>query len=111
MKEFYIDLDSAIDFITEQTSNEKNTNLTTTMVYPLSKDGDDDLEMGQKEISETKFSYNESMLNIRYDLIKSMINTLLIDEIGVTSDEGMSKAQKLAFYSLFNRNIIKEIGK
>lgn len=109
MKQFYIDLDSAIEFVTEQTSNEKNTNLTTTMVYPISNDGDDDLDMGQKEISETKYSFNEVMLNVRYDLLKTMINTLLIDDMSLNStEETMTRAQKLAFYSLYNNNIIKE---
>ena len=110
MKQFFIDLDSVVDFVTEQTVNEKNTNLTTTMVYPISKDGDDDIDMGQKEISETKFSFNEVMLNVRYDLIKSFISVLLVDDFSSENVEnGMTRAQKLAFYSLFNKNIIKEI--
>ncbi|MDE5888915.1 MAG: hypothetical protein K2H20_02730 [Bacilli bacterium] len=80
MKEMktYIDLEKLMEFVTKQTKNEQNITTLITEHYPII-DGDINDDMASKETSESKMSFNETTVGIRYDLVKLFLNPLLND--------------------------------
>lgn len=114
-KYYVIDMDKMMAWVSETPSTEKNINIITTMSYPITND--DDEEIVEKEVSETKSSLNETMNNVRYDFIRNMISTLFstftndIGEIVTTSLNGLSFGQKIAFNTLYYKRIIIEVTK
>ena len=111
---YKIDIDALMAWVSETPSSERNVNTITTLNYPLTDEGE---EIVEKEVSENKTTLNDTMNNIRYDLIKNLINTLFImhtDETYTTSPfnlSGLTVGQKIAFNTLFAKNIIKEVKK
>lgn len=108
-KFYKIDMDAAMSWISEAPSSEKNITTLTTITYDVANDEDD--EIVQKEVSETKTSLNDTMTSIRRDFVLYMLNTLMgqINEISqINSISDLNFAQKLAFNTLLAKNIIIE---
>ena len=93
-------------WVSETPSCEKNISTITTLNYPLS-----DEDIIEKEVSESKATLNDTMNNIRYDLIRNLINTLFTtyNDIVTYSLKDLTIGQKIAFNTLFAKNIIKEV--
>ena len=68
-----------------------------------------------QEVSENKSTLNETMNNVRYDFIHILLNTIFttftnnMNQIITLTPEDLSFGQKLAFNTLINKNIIKEV--
>jgi len=107
---YKIDIDVLMAWISETPSSEKNISTITTLNYPLT-----DEDIIEKEVSETKATLNDTMNNIRYDLIRNLMNTLFttdtnnINDIVTYSLKDLTFGQKIAFNTLFAKNIIKEV--
>lgn len=112
-KYYIIDMDKLMQWIVETPSSEKNINTITTMSYPIAND--DEEEIIEKEVSETKSSLNETMNNVRYDFVRNMINTIFMtftndmNQITSFSLNDLSFAQRIAFNTLFYKKIIIEV--
>ena len=103
---YKIDIDALMAWVSETPSSEKNISTITTLNYPLS-----DEDIIEKEVSESKATLNDTMNNIRYDLIRNLINTLFTtyNDIVAYSLKDLTIGQKIAFNTLFAKNIIKEV--
>lgn len=103
---YKIDIDVLMAWVAETPSCEKNISTITTLNYPLS-----DEDIIEKEVSESKATLNDTMNNIRYDLIRNLINTLFTtyNDIVTYSLKDLTIGQKIAFNTLFAKNIIKEV--
>lgn len=103
---YKIDIDVLMAWVSETPSCEKNISTITTLNYPLS-----DEDIIEKEVSESKATLNDTMNNIRYDLIRNLINTLFTtyNDIVTYSLKDLTIGQKIAFNTLFAKNIIKEV--
>ena len=107
---YKLDIDALMAWVSETPSSEKNISTITTLNYPLS-----DEDIIEKEVSESKATLNDTMNNIRYDLIKNLINTLFttytnnLNDIVTYSLKDLTIGQKIAFNTLFAKNIIKEV--
>ena len=103
---YKIDIDALMAWVSETPSSEKNISTITTLNYPLS-----DEDIIEKEVSESKATLNDTMNNIRYDLIRNLINTLFtnINDVVTYSLKDLTVGQKIAFNTLFTKNIIKEV--
>lgn len=112
-KEYMLDVDRLMSWVSETPSSERNVNTTTTLTYPITPD---DEEMFEKEISENKSSLNEVMNNIRYDLIRNLINNLFTvynSDMGVLTSHDVSElsfSQRIAFNTLVSKKIIIEVN-
>ena len=112
-KYYIIDLDKLMAWIVETPTNEKNITTMTTMSYPISNDDED--EIAQKEVSETKSTLNEIMNNVRYDFVRILLNTLFttftteLNQVLTFSFKDLSFAQKIAFNTLMAKKIITEV--
>lgn len=111
-KNYIIDLDKLMSWVTETPSSEKNINTITTMTYPITNDSNN-IENMEKEISETKSTLNETMNNIRYDIIRNLFNvlftTLSVDDTIINfTEKNFSFPQKLVFNTLLSKKIIIE---
>ena len=103
---YKIDIDALMAWVSETPSSEKNISTITTLNYPLS-----DEDIIEKEVSESKVTLNDTMNNIRYDLIRNLINTLFTtyNDVVTYSLKDLTVGQKIAFNTLFAKNIIKEV--
>lgn len=112
-KEYMIDVDRLMSWVSETPSSERNVNTITTLTYPITTD---DEEMFEKEISENKSSLNEAMNNIRYDLIRNLLNNLFAvynGDMGVLTSHDVSElsfSQRIAFNTLVSKKIIIEVN-
>ena len=76
---------------------------------------DESEEIVEKEVSESKTALNDTMNNIRYDVIRNLINTLFttytnnLNDIVTHSLKDLTFGQTIAFNTLFAKNIIKEV--
>ena len=103
---YKLDIDALMAWVSETPSSEKNISTITTLNYPLS-----DEDIIEKEVSESKATLNDTMNNIRYDLIRNLINTLFTtyNDVVTFSLKDLTVGQKIAFNTLFAKNIIKEV--
>lgn len=107
---YKIDIDVLMAWVSETPSSEKNINTITTLNYPLTEE-----DIIEKEVSESKTTLNDTMNNIRYDLIRNLINTLFETNTNSINDnvtyslKDLTFGQKIAFNTLFAKNIIKEV--
>lgn len=108
-KIYYLDLNAIFNLIVETPSNEKQINTTISQTY-----GDDDV-IG-KEIVEDKSNLNETMNQVRYDLIKNLMGVLFQSNmdsdgaiIGLRHLNEMSFAQGLCFNTLIEHKILVEV--
>ena len=101
---YKLDIDALMAWVSETPSSEKNISTITTLNYPLTDEGE---EIVEKEVSESKATLNDTMNNIRYDLIRNLINTLFttytnnINDIVTYCLKDLTFGQKIAFNTLF----------
>ena len=113
-KHFIIDMDKLMAWVVETPTAEKNFNTMTTMTYGIN---DEDEDVVEKEVTENKSTLNETLNNIRYDLVKSLLNVIFVDfqndinqNIQLSLDD-LSFSQKIVFNTLLHKKIIIEINK
>lgn len=112
---YIIDLDRLMAWVVETPSGEKNINTITTMSYPITNDDEEDIV--EKEVSETKSTLNETMNNVRYDFVRNLFNVLFatfttdMGQVVSMSTKDFSFAQKITFNTLLYKKIIIEISK
>ena len=111
-KYYKIDMDSVMAWVTETPSTERSIGTITTLTY---QSVDDNGELVEKEVSESKNSLNEALNNVRYDFVRILINTIFtvysnsINEMVTVSFDDLSFGQKIAFNTLLDKGIIKEV--
>lgn len=111
-KVYYLNIDNLFSIVSDTPQKERPISTTITQVY-----GDnDEIEGNAKEIVESKSNFNETMNNVRYDMLKNLITCLLtttIDTEGailrVTHLKDMTFAQGLCFNTLIEYNILSEV--
>lgn len=123
---YSINMDKYMDFISETKNSEKDNSTVITQVF---SDGDNEYErpnneqilppfkVVSKEITENKNNTNPIFNNIRYDLLKTLLTTLISPYynqdgsfIMFNSEEDLLLGQKIAFNTLLNKGIIFEIN-
>lgn len=110
---YKIDIDAFIEWVALTPVSERNVMTTTTINYPMTDSGE---EFTEKEVSENKSTMNDVFSNIRYDVLRTLLNVLLTsytNEMGSSltfSLEDLTFGQRLAFNSLLAKNIIKEVN-
>ena len=107
---YIIDLDKLMKWVSNNPSSERNIVSSITQIYPIMDENEEDisnegLDYSTKEITEHKETLNETMSNIRYDIIKLLLNVLMLN---VDIEEEMTFQQKLALNTLINKGIIIE---
>lgn len=110
-KKYALDLNKCIDFML----SDKDIETSKTETYGMLEDSDK-LQMVGREFSETKSACNDVISNIKYDLLKNVLNMLfspIFDSSGqpmmVKCFEQMHFGQMLAFNTLVNAGILIEI--
>ena len=110
-KKYALDLNKCIEFMLS--GNDTETSKTET--YGMLEDSDK-LQMVGRELSETKTACNDVISNIKYDLLKNVLNMLfspIFDSSGqplmVKCFDHMHFGQLLAFNTLVNAGILIEI--
>lgn len=110
-KTYIIDLDKLMKWVSTTPASERNIVSSITQIYPVIGENeevitDDALsDYGTKEITEHKETLNDTMSNIRYDIVKLLLTTAMLD---TNYEEEMSFQQKLALNTLINKGIITE---
>ena len=113
-KYYIIDLDKLMSWIVETPSSERNISTITTMSYPITNEENE--ELVEKEVSETKSTLNETMNNVRYDIVRNLFNVLFstftndIGQIVTMTTKELSFAQKIVFNTLLHKKIIIEVN-
>ena len=110
-KKYALDLNKCIEFMLSG----KDTETSKTETYGLLEDSDK-LQIVGREMSETNSNCNDVISNIKYDLLKNILNMLLspiFDSSGqplmVKCFEQMHFGQMMAFNTLVNAGILVEI--
>lgn len=105
-KKYAIDLNAFIDFIKRSTNDDKFVSSTITETYSEGEGENDydDLTLLSKEVIESTDNVNNNFIQIKFDLLKSILDTILY------STEEMSFSQRLAFNTFLECNIIKEVN-
>lgn len=110
-KKYALDLNKCIEFMLSG----KDTETSKSETYGLLEDSDK-LQVISRELSETNSNCNDVISNIKYDLLKNILNMLLspiFDSSGqplmVKCFEQMHFGQMLAFNTLVNAGILVEI--
>lgn len=110
-KKYALDLNKCIDFMLSG----KDIETSKTETYGLLEDSDK-LQVVSRELSETNNNCNDVISNIRYDLLKNLLNMLLspiFDSSGqplmVKCFDHMHFGQMLTFNTLVNAGILVEI--
>lgn len=123
---YSINMDKYMEFISETKNSEKDNSTVITQVF---SDSEDEYErpnneqmlppfkVVSKEITENKNNTNPIFNNIRYDLLKTLLTTLISPYynqdgsfIMFNSEEDLFLGQKIAFNTLLNKGIIFEIN-
>lgn len=133
-KYYAFDMEKVISFCSMSTNGEKNIETTITHVYDDSIDNNDGITHEKtifnpvtktaitinkpisKEVREVKSNCNGNFNNIRYDFIKTIINTIIDTQVYndgtlvIQEDENdLSLGQKLCFNTLIKENLLVEI--
>lgn len=118
-KAFYIDMKALISFLTTSSSDEKQNDTSITQIYAIDQEemSNNDVKMVSKEVSETKSNINDTMVNIRYDLVKNLLNALIEpiqNENGgivyINNLNEMNFTQTLCLNTLKAEGILKELN-
>ena len=113
-KYYAIDIDKIMKWVSETPNTEKNINTITTMSYPIANDEEDN-EIVEKEITENKSSLNDTMNNVRYDLLRNLFNVLfttITNDLGQVLNcnlDSLTMSQKIIFNTLLHKKIIIEL--
>lgn len=122
---YVIDMEKFMEFVSTNTSNEKDTNTTITQVFAdTSLDDESEIKVNQisdfkavsKEIAESKSNNNDTFNNIRYDFARILLNTVISPYYNPDgsfnipqNEEEMFLGMKIAFNTLLHHGIICEV--
>lgn len=110
-KHYRIDLDALMEWVSKSPDTEKNIQTTTTLSYPIYVDEEENEDL-TKEITEIKSTLNDTLNQVRYDLVRTLVNNILIYDADPSSStsslDDMSLGQKISFNSLLAKKIIVE---
>lgn len=118
-KAFYIDMKALISFLTTSSSDEKQNDTSITQIYAIDQEemSNNDVKMVSKEVSETKSNINDTMVNIRYDLVKNLLNALIepiqnenSGIVYINNLNEMNFTQTLCLNTLKAEGILKELN-
>lgn len=115
-KYYAVDVEKMIEFISE--NNDSVQTISQNYGIPLSEDAATaNIKLISKEVSETKSTVSENLSNIRFNLITTLLNMILVpisDGNGnlILTDtlEGMHIGQAISFNTLLVMGIIYEIN-
>lgn len=116
-KIYAIDISKIMQWVSTTPQGERNILTTITQVQPIQAvdyeidDEDGSIEVASKEITENKTTLNETMNNIRYDLIKMILSELFTykNETDGSNYVPITFTQKICFNTLVKEGIIYEI--
>lgn len=116
-KIYAIDISKIMQWVSTTPQGERNILTTITQVQPIQTvdyeidDEDGSIEVASKEITENKTTLNETMNNIRYDLIKMILSELFTykNETDGGNYAPITFTQKICFNTLVKEGIIYEI--
>lgn len=116
-KAYAIDISKIMRWVSTTPQEERNILTTITQVQPLQTAGydidDEDvsIEVASKEITENKTTLNDTMNNVRYDLIKMIISELFTYRNETTDNNyaPITFTQRICFNTLVKEGIIYEI--
>lgn len=116
-KIYAIDISKIMQWVSTTPQGERNILTTITQVQPIQTvdyeidDEDGTIEVASKEITENKTTLNETMNNIRYDLIKMILSELFTykNETDGSNYVPITFTQKICFNTLVKEGIIYEI--
>lgn len=104
---YYLDVDKLMDFVNDIDGDEQYKNTTVTQTY-ASEPGDDNISLVSKEIMENRLNGNDTTVQLRYDLMKMLLDAVLA--IGNTTYEHMTFAQKFVINTLMEGGIIYRLN-
>ena len=116
-KAYAIDISKIMRWVSTTPQEERNILKTITQVQPLQTtdygidDEDVSIEVASKEITENKATLNDTMNNVRYDLIKMILSELFTHPNNESNNDWtpLSFTQKICFNTLAKEGIIYEI--
>ena len=116
-KAYAIDISKIMRWVSTTPQEERNILTTITQVQPLQTtdygidDEDVSIEVASKEITENKTTLNDTMNNVRYDLIKMILSELFTYTNNESNSDWtpISFTQKICFNTLVKEGIIYEI--
>ena len=116
-KAYAIDMSKIMRWVSTTPQEERNILTTITQVQPLQTtdygidDEDVSIEVASKEITENKTTLNDTMNNVRYDLIKMILSELFTYTNNESNSDWtpLSFTQKICFNTLAKEGIIYEI--
>ena len=116
-KAYAIDISKIMRWVSTTTQEERIILTTITQVQPLQTtdygidDEDVSIEVASKEITENKATLNDTMNNVRYDLIKMILSELFTHPNNESNNDWtpLSFTQKICFNTLAKEGIIYEI--
>ena len=116
-KAYAIDISKIMRWVSTTPQEERNILTTITQVQPLQTtdygidDEDVTIDVASKEITENKTTLNDTMNNIRYDLIKLILSELFTYTNNESNSDWtpLSFTQKICFNTLAKEGIIYEI--
>ena len=116
-KAYAIDISKIMRWVSTTPQEERNILTTITQVQPLQTtdygidDEDVSIEVASKEITENKTTLNDTMNNVRYDLIKMILSELFTYTNNESNSDWspLSFTQKICFNTLAKEGIIYEI--
>ncbi len=116
-KAYAIDISKIMRWVSTTPQEERNILTTITQVQPLQTtdygidDEDVSIEVASKEITENKTTLNDTMNNVRYDLIKMILSELFTYTNNENNSDWtpLSFTQKICFNTLAKEGIIYEI--
>ena len=116
-KTYAIDISKIMRWVSTTPHEERNILTTITQVQPLQTtdygidDEDVSIEVASKEITENKTTLNDTMNNVRYDLIKMILSELFTYTNNESNSDWtpLSFTQKICFNTLSKEGIIYEI--
>ena len=116
-KIYAIDISKIMQWVSTTPQGERNILTTITQVQPIQAvdyeidDEDGSIEVASKEITENKTTLNETMNNIRYDLIMMILSELFTykNETDSSNYVPITFTQKICFNTLVKEGIIYEI--
>ena len=116
-KAYAIDISKIMRWVSTTPQEERNILTTITQVQPLQTtdygidDEDVSIEVASKEMTENKTTLNDTMNNVRYDLIKMILSELFTYTNNESNSDWtpLSFTQKICFNTLAKEGIIYEI--
>lgn len=118
-KFYAFDINRLFDFISSNSENEPDVQMTNHMTYGITDNGDiegEDLELVTKDCIETTNSVNKELMNLKYDFVQKLIDNFFISGItenGLPCDNidfnNLTPKQVFCMNTLISEGILIEI--